>query len=133
MSALTTWDMSVLGLATVGNYETKEFMGVANVPLSGDELAVRVAYQYRDHDGYARNLSDGSRFNDKRDDHFVRAHLRYAPEGGNWDVTLSAAYNKSHANGQLTFLTGAHPLAFAPTLAQQPSATNGLRQEHWSR
>src|SRR3546814_9933056 len=81
-------------------------MGVANVPLSGDELAVRVAYQYRDHDGYARNLSDGSRFNDKRDDHFVRAHLRYAPEGGNWDVTLSADYNKSHDNGQLTVLTG---------------------------
>src|SRR3546814_1679368 len=99
-------------------------MGVANVPLSGDELAVRVAYQYRDHDGYARNLSYGSRFNDKRDDHFVRAHLRYAPEGGNWDVTLSADYNKSHDNGQLTVLTGANRQVSGPALDRKSTRLN---------
>src|SRR3546814_9492305 len=104
-------------------------MGVANLPRRVDDLAVRVAYQYRDKDGYARNLSDGSRFNDKRDYHFVRAHLRYAPEGGNWDVTLSADYNKSHDNGQLTVLTGAKPLVFGPALAQQLEANYGHSKE----
>src|SRR3546814_13588050 len=67
----------------------------------------------------------------KRDDHFVRAHLRYAPEGGNWDVTLSADYNKSHDNGQLTVLTGANPLVFGPALAQQLEANYGHSKAHW--
>src|SRR3546814_9050195 len=67
----------------------------------------------------------------KRDDHFVRAHLRYAPEGGNWDFTLSADYNKSHDNGQLTVLTGANPLVFGPALAQQLEANYGHSKEHW--
>src|SRR3546814_8921166 len=67
----------------------------------------------------------------KRDDHFVRSHLRYAPEGGNWYVTLSADYNKSHDNGQLTVLTGANPLVFGPALAQQLEANYGHSKEHW--
>src|SRR3546814_19249048 len=59
------------------------------------------------------------------------AHLRYAPEGGNWDFTLSADYNKSHDNGQLTVLTGANPLVFGPALAQQLEANYGHSKEHW--
>src|SRR3546814_18507983 len=89
VTAQPTGDLSFLGRATVGNYDTKEFMGVANLPLSGADLKVGVASQYRDHDGFARNLSAVPRFTAKRSIHLLRANLAYPRTGVNGNVTFS--------------------------------------------
>src|SRR3546814_6738796 len=40
--------------ASVGNYDYRRYEGVLNVPLMGDELAVRFAGSYNERDGYGR-------------------------------------------------------------------------------
>lgn len=109
--------LSLFAQATIGNYDNKEFTGIANVPLDGDQLAMRVAYKYRAHDGYGRDGATGQPLNDKRNDNYVRFQTRFAPEGKNWDATFSFDWNKSHDNGQLSALTGINPLVVGSAAA----------------
>ncbi len=138
--------LTLMAQATVGNYNNREFTGVANVPL-GDDFAIRIAYKYRDRDGYGitkvynspvdllTTVPTTTSANDKRDDHFVRFQARYAPAGSSFEATFSADYNKSHDSGQLTALTGVNPLVFdspaAPTLAEDLMAAFGHSRANW--
>jgi outer membrane receptor protein involved in Fe transport len=63
--------------AEYGNYNSIRGFGMINLPL-GDKIAVRVAGQYIKRDGYATNLYDGQRFDD-RDQGAVRASIRFKP------------------------------------------------------
>lgn len=53
-------ELSGYARAGYGNYDAVEMEGAVNIPL-GDVLAVRLAGQYKRHDGYQYNLFDGSR------------------------------------------------------------------------
>lgn len=48
----------------LGNYNSQKFEGVVNVPLIGDELAMRVSLRYNTHDGYGdyKGYSDPNGF-----------------------------------------------------------------------
>jgi iron complex outermembrane receptor protein len=129
-TAQPTNHFSVFAEGTIGNYKTRQFTGVVNLPLKSDELAVRVAYKYQEHDGYGTNLTDNSPYNDKRGDNFVRAQVRWSPAGSSLEATLSADYSKSHDSGQLSALTGANPLVLGP-LASSLEANYGHPAHGW--
>jgi iron complex outermembrane receptor protein len=93
-----------------GNYDSRRFQGILNVPLIGDELAMRFVYNYSYHDGFAENVTLGQRVENKLS-HFGRVKLRWAPHGSDWKVTLSGDYNKIEDNGELTSLSGYLPTA----------------------
>jgi iron complex outermembrane receptor protein len=117
--------------ATIGNYDRREFIGVANIPLVPDALAMRVAYKYREHDGYGRDGLTGAPLNDKRDDHYVRAQLRWAPAGSAVDATLSFDLNRSNDSGQLAALTGVNPLVVGPAAAAALEGAYLHRKSNW--
>jgi len=50
---------------TIGNYGAREFTGAINVPIIGDRLALRVAGNYAQHNGYARSLTTGQQLDDR--------------------------------------------------------------------
>jgi iron complex outermembrane receptor protein len=100
--------------ATYGNFDDKEVTGVVNLPLVGDQLAVRLVYQHKERDGYTHNLVDNSRLNDVGRDNYLRAQVRVAPAGQVWDLNLSADWNESRDAGQLNSLSGWNPLVFGP-------------------
>src|SRR3546814_13675262 len=49
-----TGDLEGSVKASVGNYDYRRYEGVLNIPLMGDELAVRFAGSYNERDGYGR-------------------------------------------------------------------------------
>lgn len=98
---------SVLG--EIGNYRARDFGLILNVPIAGDELAARVAYKFSEHDGYGHNASLDDRDVNDRNSHFVRAKIRYAPNGSDWSVTLSGDYNHIKDSGQFVGLRAANP------------------------
>src|SRR3546814_13553131 len=51
--------------ASLGNYSAREFTGAINIPIVGDRLAVRIAGNYRYHDGYAKSLTTGQDLDDR--------------------------------------------------------------------
>lgn len=53
-------ELSGYASAGYGNYDAVEVEGAVNIPL-GDMAAFRLAGQYKQHDGYQKNLYDGSR------------------------------------------------------------------------
>lgn len=112
ITANPTGDLSVKARAEIGNYNYRLGNAVVNVPLAGDELAFRAVYNFREHDGYGRNLAADRDAADIQS-HFVRAKLRYAPTGSDWDVTLSGDYNKLKDSGQLTTLSAVDPAGIA--------------------
>jgi iron complex outermembrane receptor protein len=76
--------------AEYGNYDAFKASGAINLPL-GDNVAVRVAGQHAEHDGY---FNDG--YDDENTD-AVRAQIR-AETGPGFDVTLMADY--AHVGGK---------------------------------
>jgi iron complex outermembrane receptor protein len=122
--------LSFLAQATYGNYDDKEFTGVANIPFT-DGLDFRVAYKYHDRDGYGHDIDNGRPLNDKRDDNYVRAQLRIAPTGERWSIVLSGDYNRSRDSGQLAVLTGANPLVLGTAGADSLVAAYGHSKSDW--
>lgn len=74
-----------------GNYDTKKGSGALNIPL-GETVALRVATQIVDRDGY---LSDG--YDDERGE-AVRASLLIEPSS-DWSMLLVGDYYKQHGKG----------------------------------
>lgn len=64
--------------AAVGNYNLRHLVGGVTVPLIGDKLALRVAGELLEHDGYIKNLSGGPDLDD-RNRKSVRATLLWEP------------------------------------------------------
>src|SRR3546814_3519539 len=58
--------------ASVGNYDYLRYEGFLNIPLMGDELAVRFAGSYNERDGYGRFVRLDRPAADVRGNYYVR-------------------------------------------------------------
>src|SRR3546814_17442652 len=73
-----TKDFEVIAHGEVGNYAYRNAGIVLNTPIT-DDLSARVVYNFKEHDGYARNEALGQEANDQKS-HFVRGKLKYRTE-----------------------------------------------------
>jgi len=101
-----------------GNYGALIGEGVINLPIKGDELAVRFAGRYQEHDGYVFNPIRDSHYQDIEKNYTGRGQVRWAPSELPISLTLAADYDDYHDNGTPTALMGVNPaLLFAPNLS----------------
>lgn len=106
-----------------GNYESLLLRGVVNVPILGDEIAVRVAGQHRQRDGYGRNLVNGEELNDANSE-YIRATLKIDPVDSRFSALLSFDYSDFRNKGELV---GLKSLADnAPTRDLLVNGCNGI-------
>lgn len=107
------------GSATVeiGNYDTRNFTGLINVPIVEDKFAARLVYSHVEHSGYGRSATI-SDLNDLYQD-YLRGSLmvRFSPR---WNLLVTADIYEARANGQLVKLGYVNPAA--PTNAGVPAA-----------
>lgn len=61
-----------------GNYNAAEVSGDVNMPIVTDELGIRIAGDWLEHDGYVTNIADNSHI-DGRDQYSIRGSLRWEP------------------------------------------------------
>ena len=106
-----------------GNYNSKQVEGVINVPL-GDELAVRFAGRYDDHDGYFPNPTFGQAQGAVKNDYFFRGTIRYAPKSIPLTVTVTADFSLYNDNGNATAVAAINP---ASPLAAFTAASIGVQ------
>lgn len=92
-----------------GNYDQRKVRAVVNLPLHGDELAARFAFQYSEHGGYGRNVVLNRPAGDNRGNYVGRAQIRIAPDALPVKLTLSADYNRFSDSGQVQVPTGFNP------------------------
>lgn len=109
-----TGDFGAEARVAYGNYNTVEASATLNVPLAGPELAARITYSFNRDDGYGRNALLDRTTGDQAANHFVRAKLRWAPDGSDWDATLSGDYNYRRDSGQSVVLAGFNAGALSP-------------------
>ena len=96
--------------AEVGNHNYRGGGFLMNLPVN-DKLAMRVVFNARERDGYAPNTAAGRDFGSSKSI-FGRIKLKYVEE--NWDLTLSADYNKIEDNGVTSNLQAFNPALFGP-------------------
>ncbi len=104
----------------IGNYGLRNAGATLNVPIMGEELAMRVVYEFTDRNGYARNSFTGQDVND-RNSQYVRGKIKWAPADSDWSVTLAGDYNKIKDHGQFVGLKD-----FLPTANPAIGAINAL-------
>lgn len=90
-----------------GNYNAWEVIGIANLPLN-EKIALRVAAQHREHDGYGEN-SQGKDLADEKSS-YVRAKLKAYPTE-TITATLSGRYQRGSTKGPIVKLAGLAPTA----------------------
>jgi len=100
-----------------GNYDTREATGVLNVPLKGDELAVRAVYQHSQHDGYGRDAISGNDIGFDNTE-MVRASLLFAPAGTPLRLLIQADYTDRRTGGEIVGLKSFTPNASLTALIQ---------------
>lgn len=90
-----------------GNYDSKKIEGAINIPLSTDQLLLRVAGFYRDRNGFQRNLYDGGREGDQKQ-YGGRASLtmRFGPSVQN---DLVVDYLKADSENTFAVISGLLP------------------------
>ena len=98
------------GLVKVGygNFQSKQIEGMINVPL-GDELAVRFAGRYNDHDGYFPNPTFGQKQGEVKNDYFFRATIKWSPKSVPLTFTLTGDYSLYNDNGNATAVSAINP------------------------
>ena len=105
-----------------GNFDSTLLSGFINA--GSDELAVRVAGEWRTRDGYIRNLSvrqDEDLY--AQDQLGVRASLRYAPTDA-LTVSLIGTYDRQR-NGGTPFISGTFPTSAGPASITGPANLGG--------
>lgn len=103
------------GLARVdyGNFDTFLAQGMLNLPL-GSGVAIRAAYQHRQHDGFGRTAVLNRPLNDMNSD-YGRISFGFNPDGSKFSALLSADFSKIRTSGELVGLRSySAPNAFAP-------------------
>ncbi|WP_082635258.1 TonB-dependent receptor [Sphingobium baderi] len=95
--------------AGIGNYESREVMGLLNVPIVDGAVAARIVYRHAENNGFGRNINLGRRVGDDNTD-YVRGSLKIAPSDG-WSLIIVGDYFDRDNNGPLE-----HLLAYDPTL-----------------
>lgn len=98
-----------------GNFNSVLAQGMLNVPLVGDQLAVRVAYQHRAHDGYGFTATLDKPLNDLKSD-YGRISVLFAPTGSKFSALISGDFSVFRNSGELIGLKSySAPNAFAPS------------------
>jgi iron complex outermembrane receptor protein len=85
-------------------------VGVLNVPLVGDQLAVRAVYQHSQHDGYGRDGISGQRIGFDNTDLF-RLSLLVAPADQAFRILVQADYTDRRTGGEVVGLKSFTPNA----------------------
>ncbi len=120
-----TGDLAGAFRVEYGNYQSLLVRAMANVPLAGDDIALRVAGQHRQREGYGRNLTNGRDLNDANSD-YVRAMLKIAPGGSGLSALLTFDYSKFTNGGELVGLRSIGPSSpYAPSVATRDLLVNG--------
>ena len=110
-----------------GNYNDWKIAGAVNLPVINDELAVRIAYQHWNREGFGFSGITGERLGDSRDDDTLRVSARFDPNP-RFSVTAVAEYDDADRTDDLyqtrlftppgmftsTTCAGGTPLASAP-------------------
>lgn len=106
--------------ADYGNYSTWLAQGVLNVPL-GSGIAVRGAYQHREHDGYGRNVTLNRPVGDLKSD-YGRLTFGIKPEGSQFSALISGDFSKFRNSGEQVGLKSYNPTlsTLAPDLSANP-------------
>jgi iron complex outermembrane receptor protein len=95
-----------------GNYDQRVVEGMLNVPM-GDELAVRFAGRYTEHDGYFDNPVTGSSEGAVTGDYIGRATLRWAPSSVPITLTLTGELVDYKDTGSATATVAINPAVLA--------------------
>ncbi len=86
--------------AEVGNYDDWKLGGAVNIPIVEDKLAVRLAYQHWDREGFGRSAVTGERLGDPRDDDVARLSIKFDP-ATNFSVTAKVEYDQARRTDDL--------------------------------
>ena len=97
ITAKPTFENSATLLGSYGNYNSTLLSGHVNGGLN-DSVAGRLSFQYRNHDGYAKDVLH-NREVENLDSFQARAQLLFAPDGSAWKTRLALDYNKDSTNG----------------------------------
>jgi iron complex outermembrane receptor protein len=117
---------------TGGNYGAWDVVGIANLPIVGDQLDARFVFERGAHDGYSRS-NTGTELG-TADTQYYRAKLLWRGPN-NLKAVLSGHYEATHTGTGRTYLSGLTPanfqgnglpeggLATLETQAENPSLT----------
>jgi iron complex outermembrane recepter protein len=94
---------------TVGDYSLHNFSGALNVPLIGNALIVRGAFQIDRRGGFTKNDFNGKDLDDVHSDSF-RLSVLLTPASGFENYTV-ASYQNINSNGNSTLLGNVNPVA----------------------
>ena len=101
--------------ADLGNFNSREFKGMVNVPL-GENAAAKFSISKTDRDGYVENITTGNTLAD-RDVLAYRAQLRFTPSD-NFEINLAydglTSENTALLGEPLTDFLGIAPITIAP-------------------
>ena len=81
--------------ADFGNYDSRDFTGILNLPVIGDKIDVRLVYQHVEHSGYAHDDYLNVDQNDLYQD-YGRLSVRVRPTAG-WELLVTS--DLMHATG----------------------------------
>ena len=94
--------------AGIGNYAQHMIEGILNVPM-GDELAVRFAGRYSDHNGYFRNTLAGYPQGSVNGEYVARGTLKWSPKALPITLTITGEYVDYKDNGNATAVAAINP------------------------
>jgi iron complex outermembrane receptor protein len=105
-------------LAGFGNFGSLRAEGAVNIPLMGDELAMRVAARVGSHDAYFDNKINGVGPGELKHDASGRVTVRWAPSGRPFTLSVSGDVTDERDTGVAIKLAGFNPapLDFIGTL-----------------
>ncbi|MDE0366766.1 MAG: TonB-dependent receptor [Gammaproteobacteria bacterium] len=89
-----------------GNHDTLNYRGAVNIPIIADRMAVRLAYQHNNRDGYGKSALTGQRLGGDRDEDYVRGSLRL--DFDTVRIMLVGDWGKERENGPLVVTRGAY-------------------------
>jgi iron complex outermembrane receptor protein len=104
-----TNDFDAYAEVKVGNYDQREYLGAANIPIVSDELMMRVAFDVNRRDGFTYNQFNGTRLDNVS---YEAGRIGIA-----WKITdqienyAVVNYNHSFTNGTATTLLQVNPIA----------------------
>jgi iron complex outermembrane receptor protein len=84
----------------VGDYKDWRVTAAVNVPVIADKLAVRLAYQHWNRQGFGKSVVTGQHFGDDHKDDTIRVSVRFDPFE-NLTGSLKLEYSKADHNGAM--------------------------------
>jgi iron complex outermembrane receptor protein len=84
----------------IGNYESWRVGGAVNVPVIPDVLAVRLAYQHWNREGFGKSIVTGQRLGEGHDDDIFRLSARFDPTS-NFTASLKLEHGKMNFTGAM--------------------------------